>query len=231
VVLPAPLGPSRPRTVPRVTSRLTPARAFTSPNVLTRPRTVIAAAGTSEEQRERKPAPTFKQPTGACVGAACGHGAYAWYESVRPRSHRPRLDPRGSRRRARARGAGGNKRSRAGCRFPAEPPDGEPQADPGQTCSREPPVARPNGNGSIKLRTLQSHEPFSIGRAQASFDQHHRPAPTGVGRLVAHRQTGTARASPGGVPLRRGRRRTPGPARGVARAAALHSGAAVRRDT
>ena len=37
VVLPAPLGPSTPRTVPRATARSTPWRAFVSPKCLTRP--------------------------------------------------------------------------------------------------------------------------------------------------------------------------------------------------
>ena len=42
VVLPAPLGPSRPSTVPVRTSRSTPQRARTDPNDLTSPRTMMA---------------------------------------------------------------------------------------------------------------------------------------------------------------------------------------------
>ena len=42
VVLPAPLGPSRPHTVPRGTSKLTPSRAVFSPNRLMRPSTSMA---------------------------------------------------------------------------------------------------------------------------------------------------------------------------------------------
>src|SRR5690348_2042991 len=48
VVLPAPLGPSRPRTVPSATVRLTPSSAVVSPKRLTRPSTTMASvmAGT-----------------------------------------------------------------------------------------------------------------------------------------------------------------------------------------
>ena len=44
VVLPAPLGPSRPRTVPAGASRSTPSSARTSPNDFTSPDTLIAAS-------------------------------------------------------------------------------------------------------------------------------------------------------------------------------------------
>src|SRR5690625_4494009 len=44
VVLPAPLGPSRPKTVPRSTVRSTPSTAVVSPNLLTRPSASIAGA-------------------------------------------------------------------------------------------------------------------------------------------------------------------------------------------
>ena len=44
VVLPAPLGPSTPRTVPGAASRSTPSSARTSPNDLTRPLTEIAGS-------------------------------------------------------------------------------------------------------------------------------------------------------------------------------------------
>src|SRR5271166_3853280 len=42
VVLPAPLGPSRPITSPRLTSKLTSSRATTSPKVLRTPSTITA---------------------------------------------------------------------------------------------------------------------------------------------------------------------------------------------
>src|SRR3990170_2182341 len=47
VVLPAPLGPSTPRTVPSAIARSRPSRATTSPYLLTRPRasTTVPAAG------------------------------------------------------------------------------------------------------------------------------------------------------------------------------------------
>src|SRR5882757_3018135 len=58
VVLPAPLGPSRPNTVPGGTAKSIPSRARTFPNRLTSPEATIAAdpaLGVSPEERAMRP--------------------------------------------------------------------------------------------------------------------------------------------------------------------------------
>ena len=50
VVLPAPFGPSSPRTVPRSTVRLTPVSALVEPNALVIPKTsIMGVPGAGEE--------------------------------------------------------------------------------------------------------------------------------------------------------------------------------------
>src|SRR6478609_5534416 len=67
VVLPAPFGPSRPKTMPSGTSRSTPARAVVDPNRLTTPATRTAGGWLS-----RLPIDVMLRPCHAGHGDAAG---------------------------------------------------------------------------------------------------------------------------------------------------------------
>ncbi len=125
VVLPAPLGPSRPSTVPAATSSETPSRARTAPNDLRRSRTLMAASVAGEAPTSTMVPGSVMRPT-VRIGLRSGRGGRAAGNlrpegpaapAPHPRRHAdtgqtPRAARRAARPPHRRRGGGGRRAAR-----------------------------------------------------------------------------------------------------------------------